>query len=74
MASVDPLGGPSLLPGMPDPLRSWHGIDAGLADKWSTRSRPSLFPFPGDQLHLAEPVLLHLLRKVRLGMHCEASH
>ena len=28
----------------------------------------------GDQLHLVEPVLLHLLRKARLWVHCEASH
>ena len=74
MVSASPLGEPGLLLEMPDPLRFWHGIDAGLADKWSTGSRPSLFPLPGDQLHLAEPVLLHLLRKARLGVHCEASH
>ena len=59
---------------MPDPLRFWRGIDAGLADKWSIESRPFLFPLPGDRLHLAEPVPLLLLRKVRLRVHCEANH
>ena len=74
MVFVDPLREPSLPLEMLDPSRFWHGIDAGLADKWSTVFGPSLFPLPGDQLHLAEPVLLHLLRKVRLGVHCEANH
>ena len=64
MVSVDPLGGPSLLLGRLDSSYFWHGIDASLADKWSIESEPSLFPLPGDQLHLVEPVLLHLLRKV----------
>ena len=54
--SADPLEEPSLLLGKLDPPRFWHGIDAGLADRWSTGSKPSLFPLPGDQLHLAEPV------------------
>ena len=72
--SADPLGEPSLPLEMLDPSHFWRGIDAGLADKWSTGSGPSLFPLPGDQLRLAEPVLLHLLRKARLGVHCEASH
>ena len=74
MASAGPLEEPSLLPEMPDPLRFWHGIDAGLVDKWSTGSRPSLFLLPGDRLHLAEPVLLLLLRRARLGAHCGADH
>ena len=74
MVSADPLEEPSLPPEMPDPLHFWRGIDAGLADKWSTESRPSLFPLPRDQPHLAELVPLLLLRKVRLGVHCEANH
>ena len=74
MVSADLLEEPSLPLEMPDPSCFWHGIDAGLADKWSTGLGPSLFPLTGDQLHLAEPVLLHLLRKVRLRVHCEASH
>ena len=59
---------------MLDPSRFWRGIDASLADKWSTESGPSLFPLLGDQLRLAEPVLLQLLRKARLGVHCGVSH
>ena len=74
MVSADPLEEPSLPLEMLDPSRFWRGIDAGLADKWSIGLGPSLSPLPGDQLHLAEPILLHLLRKVRLGVHCEASH
>ena len=74
MVSADPLKEPSLLLEMLDPSRFWCGIDAGLADKWSIGSGPSLCPLPGGQLRLAEPVLLHLLRKARLGVHCEASH
>ena len=74
MVSVDPLEEPSLPPEMLDPSHFWRGIDAGLADRWSTGSGPSLFTLLGDQLHLAVPVLLHLLRKARLGVHCEASH
>ena len=73
MASADPLGGPSPLPGMPDPLHSWHGIDAGLVDKWSIGSRPSLFLLPGGRLHLVELAMLPLLRRVRLGERCGAN-
>ena len=64
MASTNPLEKPSLLLELPDPLCSWHGIDAGLVDKWSTGSRPSLFLLPGGRLHLAELALLPLLRRV----------
>ena len=74
MVSADPLEEPNLPLEMLDPSRFWRGIDAGLADRWSTESGPSLFPLLGNQLHLAVPVLLHLLRKARLGVHCEASH
>ena len=74
MVSADPLEEPSPLLGKLDPSRFWRGIDTGLADRWSTGSKPSLFPLPGDQLHLAVPVLLHLLRKARLGAHFGASH
>ena len=74
MVSAGPLEEPSLLPEMPDPLRFWHGIDAGLVDKWSTGSRPSHFLLPGDRLHLAEPALLPLLRRVQLGACCGENH
>ena len=74
MVSASPLEEPSLLPEMPDPLQFWHGIDASLADKWSTGSRPSLFLLPRDRLHLAEPALLALLRRVRLRARCGANH
>ena len=63
MVTADPLEEPSPPLEMLDPSRFWRGIDAGLADEWSTRSGPSLFPLLGDQLRLAELVLLHLLRK-----------
>ena len=74
VVSVDPLGGPSLLLGRLDSSHFWHGIDASPADRWSVGSWPCLFPLLGDQLRLVEPVLLHLLRKARLGVHCGASH
>ena len=74
MVSADPLEEPSLPLEMLDPSRFWRGIDAGLADRWSTGSRPSLFPLPGDRLHLAEPALLPLLRRVRLRERCGANH
>ena len=64
MVSAGPLEEPGLLLEMPDPLRFWHGIDTNLADKWSTRSRPSISPPPGDRLQLAEPALLPLMRRV----------
>ena len=74
MVSAGPLEEPSLPLEMLDPSCFWRGIDAGLADRWSTGSGPSLFPLPGDQLHLAELALLQLLRKVPLGARCDASH
>ena len=74
MVSAGPLGEPGLLLEMPDPLRFWHGIDASLADKWSTGSRPSLFLPPGGRLHLVDPALLPLLRRARLRAHCGADH
>ena len=67
MAFVDPLGGPSPLPGMHGPLRSRSGIDVSLADKRSTGSNPSLFVPPRGRLRLVELVLLLLLRRVRPG-------
>ena len=63
MVSTDPLEEPNLLPEMLDPSCFWHGIDAGLADKWSIRSERSLFPLSEDQPCLAEPILLQLLRR-----------
>ena len=67
MVSADPPEGPSLPLEMLDPSRFWRGIDASLADRWSTGSGPSLFLLPEDQLHLVVPVLLLVLRKARLG-------
>ena len=55
---ADPLEEPSLPLEMLDPSHFWHGIDAGLANKWSTGSGPSLFLLLGGQLH---PVALVLL-------------
>ena len=70
MVSVDLLEEPGLLLERLDPSHFWHGINASLADKWSTRSRPSLFLPPGGRLHLVELALLPLLRRVRLGERC----
>ena len=74
MVSADPLEEPSLPLERLGPSRFWRGIDASLADKWSTGLRPSLFPLLGDQLRLAGPVLLHLRCKARLGARCEEDH
>ena len=74
MVSADPLEEPSLPLERLGPSRFWRGIDASLADKWSTGLRPSLFPPLADRLRPAGPVLLHLQRRARLGVHCEASH
>ena len=74
MASAVPLREPSLLLEITDPLHSWHGINAGIVDKWSTGSRPSLFLPPGGRLHLVELALLPLLRRVRLREHCGTNH
>ena len=67
MASIDPLEEPSLPLERLDPSRFWRGIDASLADKWSTGSRPSLFPPLRDRLNPAGPVLLLLQRRARPG-------
>ena len=67
MASVDPLEEPSLPLERLDPSRFWRGIDAGLADKWSTGSRPSLFPPLRDRLNPIGPVLLLLQRRALRG-------
>ena len=74
MVSADPLEEPSLLLERPDPSYSWRGIDANLVDKWSSGSRPSLFPPLGDRLNLAGPALIPLQRRVQLRVHCGASH
>ena len=74
MVSVGPLGELNLPPGKLDSSHFWHGSDTSPAGKWSTGSRPSLFLLLGDRLHLAEPVLLLLLRRARLGAHCGADH
>ena len=74
MVSVDPFGGPNLLLGRLDSSHFWHGIDASPIDRWSIRSWPSLFPLLGGRLSLAGLVPLHLQSRVRLRVHCEASH
>ena len=74
MVSVDPLEEPGLPLERFGPLRSWRGIDTSLDDKWSTGSRPSLFPPLRDQLNLAGPALLPLQRRARLGVRCGAGH
>ena len=74
MVSADPLEEPSLPLERFDPSRFCRGIDASLADKWLIGSWPSLFPLLGGQLSPAGLVLLHLQSRVRLGVHCEASH
>ena len=74
VVSVDPLEEPGLLLGRLDFSRFWRGIDASLADRWSTGSRPSIVPPLGDRLNLAGPALLLLRRRVQLGVHCGASH
>ena len=74
MVSADPLEEPSLLLERLDPSHFWRGIDASLADKWSSGSRPSLFPPLRDRLNLAGPALLLLRRRVQLRVRCGASH
>ena len=74
MASVDPLEEPTLPLERLDPSCFWRGIDASLADKWSTGSRPSLFPPLGDRLNLAGHAMLLLRRKARLGVRCGEGH
>ena len=74
MASVDPLGGPSLLLGRLDSSRFWHGIDASLANRWSIGSWQSLFLLPEGRLHPAGLALLQLQSRARLEVHCEADH
>ena len=73
-AVADPLGAQGLLLEMLDLSRFWHGIDGGLADKWSNGSKPCLSLLPGGQQHLAKLALLQLQRKVLLGECCGASH
>ena len=74
MVSADPLEEPSLPLERLGPSHFWRGIDASLADKWSTGLRPSLFRPLGDRLRPPGPVLLHLQRRARFGVHCEAGH
>ena len=57
VVSVDPLEEPGLLLERPDPSHFWRGIDASLADKWSSGSRPSLFSPLRDRLNLFEPAV-----------------
>ena len=73
MVSADPLEEPSLPLERLDPSHFWRGIDASLADKWSTGSRPSLFLPPRGRLHLVELALPLLLRRVRLRERCGAN-
>ena len=74
MVSVDPLEELGLLLERLDPSHFWCGIDTSLAGRWSTGSRPSLFPLPRDRLNLVGPVLLPLWRRARLGVRCGAGH
>ena len=74
MVSVDPLEEPGLLLERLDPSHFWRGIDASIADRWSTGSRQSLFPPIGGRLRPAELALLHLQRRDQLVVHYEASH
>ncbi len=74
MVAANPLEEPSPPLEMLDLSRFWHGIDAGLADRWLIVSRPSLFLLPGERPHLVEHVLLPLLRRARLGANCGADH
>ena len=60
MVSVDPLEELGLLLERPDPSHFWRGIDASLADKWSSGSRTSLFPPLRDRLNLFGPAPLPL--------------
>ena len=74
MVSADPLEEPSLPLEMLDPSRFWRGIDAGLADRWSTGLESSLFLLPEGQQHPDGLVLLRLLRRVPLVGRYEVSH
>ena len=74
MASVDLLGGPSLLLGRLDSSCFWHGINASPADRWSIGSWPSLFLLLKGRLRPAGLVLLQLQSRAQLGVHCEADH
>ena len=74
MASVGPLGGPSLLLGRLGSSHFWRRIDASLADRWSIGSWPSLFLLPEGRLHPVWLVLLRLQSRARLTVHCEAGH
>ena len=74
MASIGPLGGPSLLLGRLGSSHFWHRIGASLVDRWSIGSWPSLFLLPEGRLRLAGLVLLRLQSRARLAVHCEASH
>ena len=74
MASVGPLGGPSLLLGRLGSSHFWRRIGASLADRWSIGSWPSLFLLPKGRLRPAGLVLLHLQSKAQLRVHCEVGH
>ena len=74
VVSVDPLEELGLLLERLDPSHFWRGIDASLAGRWSTGSRPSLFPPPRDRLNLAGPALLPIRRRARPGGRCGAGH
>ena len=74
MVSADPLEEPSLPLERLDLSHFWRGINTSLADKWSTESRPYLFPPLGGRLRPTELALLHLQRRARLVVHYEASH
>ena len=73
MASVDPLGGPSLLLGRLSSSHFWRRIGASLADRWSIGSWPSLFLLPEGRLCPIGLVLLQLQSRARLAVHCEVG-
>ena len=73
MASVGPLGGPSLPLGRLGSSHFWRRIDTSLADRWSIGSWPSLFLLLEGRLHPAGLVQLQLLRRVLLAGHYEAN-
>ena len=63
MVSVDPLEEPGLPLERLDPSHFWRGIDASLADKWTTKSRPALFPPLRDRLNPAGHALLLIQKR-----------
>ena len=74
MVSADPLEGLSLLLGRLGSSHFWHGIDASLADRWSSGSWPSLFLLLEGRLRPVGLALLHFQSRAQLGVDCEVGH